>query len=62
MSKPDIKNNAALRGALEDIAAEVVEMEADMPECFEAVAVTYGFTLPSGMQVEIKVGRDILED
>lgn len=47
---------------LELMAEGVAEQEKTMPDCFEALELIYGFTLPSGAQVQIRMGRDILDD
>lgn len=39
---------------------EIDKVMLDLPEYISGVSAVYTFTLPSGMQVKVEVGRDIL--
>lgn len=41
---------------------EVIEQEKIMPDFCESVEMKHGFTLKNGMQVQVIVGRNILEE
>lgn len=46
---------------LEYWAETVLEQEATMPDCFNGIVLGYSFTLPSGVQAKIEIGRNIIE-
>lgn len=41
---------------------EVIEQEKSMPEFCSGIEMKHGFTLKNGMQVQIFIGRNILEE
>lgn len=41
---------------------EVIEQEKTMPDFCESVEMKHSFTLKNGMQVQVIVGRDIIEE
>lgn len=46
---------------LDEWGYEVIELNKDLDSHFKAVEMNHGFTLKSGMQVSIKIGKDILD-
>lgn len=60
--KEKVTTESPFHRVLEIWADEVIEQEKNMPDFCESVEMKHGFTLKNGMQVQVIVGRDILEE
>lgn len=60
--KEKVTTESPFHKVLESWADEVIEQEKSLPEFCSGVEMKHGFTLKNGMQVQVIVGRDILED
>lgn len=60
--KENVTSESPFYKVLEHWADEIIEQEKDMPDFCESVTANHRFTLKSGMQVRVTVGRDIHDE
>ena len=61
-NKENVTTESPFYKVLEHWADEVIEQENSMPDFCSGVEMKHGFKLKNGVQVQVILGRDIIEE